>query len=187
MIKRRIVTHRRKQRTNPDEDITEDTSMSTNITLQMQYFLSQLGAFGLVQDLHFMVLSCLVWINIVMYCKYIVVYSFIVPLWNNVLYRVCNLCRVLMCCWNVSLCGCCFILFNVWRENATCLFLSCNIGNIRDLVASLTVRGYNRTVGFQCNKTIANKWRDDFFQDIPSFHFFRGLQHVRSQRFSFEL
>lgn len=60
MIKRRIVTHRRKQRTNPDEDITEDTSMSTNITLQMQYFLSQLGAFGLVQDLHFMVLSCLV-------------------------------------------------------------------------------------------------------------------------------
>lgn len=31
-----------------------------------------------------------------MYCKYIVVYSFIVPLWNNVLYRVCNLCRVLM-------------------------------------------------------------------------------------------
>lgn len=43
-------------------------------------------------------------------------------------------------------------------ENAsTCLLLSCNIGNIRDLVASLTVRGHDRMVGFQCNKTIANK------------------------------
>lgn len=51
-----------------------------------------------------------------------------------------------------------FYFVNCMMENAsTCLLLSCNIGNIRDLVASLTVRGSDRMVGFQCNKTVANK------------------------------
>lgn len=69
-----------------------------------------------------------------------------------------------------------FYFVNCMMENAsTCLLLSCNIGNIRDLVASLTVRGSDRMVGFQCNKTVANKWCDNFFQDVPSFYFFRGL------------
>lgn len=47
-----------------------------------------------------------------------------------------------------------FYFVKCMMENAsTCLLLSCNIGNIRDLV-SLTVCGYDRTVGFQCNKQL---------------------------------
>lgn len=45
----------------------------------------------------------------------------------------------------------------VMENVSTCLLLSCNTANIRDLVASLTVGGNDRMVGFQCNKTIANK------------------------------
>lgn len=69
----------------------------------------------------------LIWINIVMYCKCIVMYSFIIPLWNIVLYGS-NLCRILMYFW-VEMCPCvavfCIVNFIIMINIFTCLFCTC--------------------------------------------------------------
>lgn len=88
---------------------------------------------------------------------------------ESCVFRVCNLCRVLMCCWHLSLCGLLFYFVKRMLEKCVSVFVTLVTSEIS---LSLTGRGRDRTLGFQCNKTIANKWCDDFFQDVPSFSFF---------------